>query len=134
MKAEAHVDVPCLSIVRPATAAVVAEIRSKVRDFAAANGANARALAAVALAVDEAVSNVVQHAYAGTGGMVRVEADVEEDEIELVVADDGRGFVPGPAPGLGLGLALMREGAIAFQVRDRPLGGVEVWIRFPLAA
>jgi len=37
-------------------------------------------------------------------------------------------------PGLGFGLAFMREGALAFEVRDRPTGGVEVWMRFPLAA
>ena len=74
------------------------------------------------------------HAYAGEPGEVRVDADVEDEELELVVTDDGRGFTPGPAPGLGLGLGLIRASAAAFEIRDRPLGGVEVWMRFPLGS
>jgi hypothetical protein len=28
----------------------------------------------------------------------------------------------------------MQTSAVAFEVRDHPLGGVEVWMRFPLGA
>jgi serine/threonine-protein kinase RsbW/stage II sporulation protein AB (anti-sigma F factor) len=86
------------------------------------------------LAVSEAAANAVVHAYRATEpGLVRVEADVEEGTIEIVVLDDGDGFTDAPVPGLGFGLAFMRERALAFEVRDRPAGGVEVWMRFPLA-
>jgi anti-sigma regulatory factor (Ser/Thr protein kinase) len=100
--------------------------------FAEANGAHGQALAAIELAVSEAVANVVVHAYPGGTGDVTVFADVENRELELVVTDDGEGFRTEPAPGLGLGLGLMRQSATAFEVRDRPLGGVEVWLRFAL--
>ena len=136
--------VPCVSLAQPATGAAVRAIRRSIRAFAEANGAYGARLAAIELAVSEAVANVVVHAYPDEPGEVRVAAvvengelelvvaDVEDGELELVVMDDGEGFRPGPAPGLGLGLGLMRQGATAFEVRDRPLGGVEVWLRFAL--
>ena len=125
--------VPCVSIVLPAQPASVPAARRRVREFAASHGAVGTTLAAIELAASEAVTNVVVHAYGGGTGTLRVEADIEEGELELVVVDDGRGFTGAPAPGLGLGLALVRRDALAFEVRDRPLGGVEVWARYALA-
>ena len=132
MSLDRDIAVPCVSLVQPATAAGVRAIRRSISVFAEANGARGDGLAAIELAVSEAVANVVVHAYPDEPGEVRVAADVENGELELVVVDDGEGFRPGPAPGLGLGLGLMRQGATAFEVRDRPLGGVEVWLRFAL--
>ena len=132
MNPERDIAVPCVSLVRPATAAGVRAIRRSISVFAEANGASGDGLAAIELAVSEAVANVVVHAYPEGPGEVRVAADVESGELEVVVVDDGAGFRPGPAPGLGLGLGLMRQGAAAFEVRDRSLGGVEVWLRFAL--
>lgn len=132
MSSEHGIAVPCVSLVQPATAAGVRAIRRSISVFAESNGASGDGLAAIELSVSEAVANVVVHAYPDGPGDVRVAADVENDELEVVVIDDGAGFRTGEAPGLGLGLALMREGATAFEVRDRPLGGVEVWLRFAL--
>ena len=126
--------VPFLSRVAPATPEAVGELRRAVRAFASEHCVSPRTLAAVELAVSEAVANVVVHAYgAGLAGDVRVEADIEDGELEVVVSDDGRGFTAEPAPGLGLGLGLIRQDAAAFELRDRPLGGLEVWLRFPVA-
>ena len=132
MMSRYDIAVPCVSLAQPATGAAVRAIRRSIRVFAEANGAYGARLAAIELAVSEAVANVVVHAYPDEPGEVRVAADVENGELEVVVVDDGAGFRPGPAPGLGLGLGLMRQGATAFEVRDRPLGGVEVWLRFAL--
>ena len=124
--------VPVLAIAVPGCEAGVREARRDVRAFAAEHGGEGIALAAIELAVSEAVANAVVHGCPGGRGEVRVEADVEDHELEVVVLDDGPGFTDAPRPGLGLGLALMREGTTAFQIRDRPEGGVEVWMRFPL--
>ena len=133
MTAEPMATVPYLSLVLPAEPGSVSEARRLVREFAATHGAAGEALAAIELAVSEAAANTVVHAYDEDGpGALRVEADVEEGEFELVVADDGRGFTRDAAPGLGFGLAFMRRDALAFEIRDRPLGGVEVWMRFSL--
>jgi anti-sigma regulatory factor (Ser/Thr protein kinase) len=127
------VSVPCMSLVVAATPEGVGQVRRAVREFAARHGARAEALAAIELAASEAAANAAVHAYDGEHGPVRVDADIEGGELELVVADEGRGFTGAPAPGLGLGLGLVRHGALALEVRDRPLGGVELWARFALA-
>jgi len=134
MTAEPHVAVPCVSVVLPARAESVGEARRLVREFARAHGARGARLAAIVLAVSEAAANVVVHAYDDPQGTMRVEADVEDGELELVVLDEGRGFSDEEGPGLGLGLGLVQRDTIAFEVRDRELGGVEVWARFALAA
>jgi signal transduction histidine kinase len=55
--------------------------------------------------VQEALSNVVKHARATS---VSVSAAVVDGELDIVVADDGRGFDPA-APSGGFGLVGMRE-------------------------
>ena len=134
MTGRPEVRVPCISLEVDATPQRVGEVRRRVRDFAARHGAAGETLAAIELAVSEAAANAAVHAYDdGESGPMRVEADIEEGELELVVADEGRGFSGAPAPGLGLGLGIVRQCAVAFEVRDRPLGGVEVWARFALS-
>jgi anti-sigma regulatory factor (Ser/Thr protein kinase) len=132
--AEQPVAVPSIAIELPAVAASVSAARHRARAFAAANGVGANTLAAIALAVSEAVGNAVRHAYPAAVGAVQVLVDLEGGELELVVTDDGQGFTTRPVRRLGAGLALMRELSDAFEVRDRPLGGVEVWMRFGLAS
>jgi serine/threonine-protein kinase RsbW len=64
------------------------------------------------VAVNEAVSNSVEHAYPpDVDGTVRIGADVEPDgTVVVVVADDGRWRVPPTAlSDRGRGLLLMRE-------------------------
>jgi len=134
MNPGARVAVPYLTIAGHVSAAEVAGIRRRVRAFAAQHGASPREVFAIGLAVGEAVVNSIVHGYDGGGGEVRVEVDLEDGDLEVVVADGGRGFTTGPSEGLGLGLAFVRAGSTAFEVRDRPLGGVEVWMRFPLAS
>ena len=132
MSRSGHAAVPYLAIEGFVTSADVGGIRKRVRAFGIDHGASAAALAAIVLAVSEAVANAVVHGYDSAGGELRVEVDVEENELEVVVADCGRGFTSAPTRGLGLGLGLMRESAAAFEIRDQPSGGVEVWMRFPL--
>jgi hypothetical protein len=61
---------------------------------------------AVALAVIEAVTNVVRHAYSAPGGTVMLRAEASPDELVVVVADEGigsRGDIARRNPGLGVG-------------------------------
>ena len=135
MTLEARLPVPYLSLRLVSTAASVAEARRRVGAFAVEHGAGDAARARIQLAVSEAAANAVVHAYPDAiPGPILIDADVEDGELELVVADEGRGFTDAPAPGLGLGLALVRAGALAFEVRDRPGGGVELWASFGLDA
>ena len=89
----------------------------------------------VALAVTEAVTNAVVHAYRdGASGQVRVVACALETGLLVVVRDYGCGMLPNPgSPGAGLGLAVI--GALAGEMNiERPDegGGTRIRIRFRL--
>jgi serine/threonine-protein kinase RsbW len=87
---------------------------------------------AVALAVTEAVTNVVRHAYSTPGGMVVLRAEASADELVVVVADEGigsRGHIARRNSGMGVGLALIRE--LSASVRIEPTTtGTTITMRF----
>lgn len=67
---------------------------------------------AVGLAVTEAATNVVRHAYPDAEGDITLSVEASAVELVVVVADQGigaRSFFLGSESGLGLGLALIRE-------------------------
>lgn len=87
----------------------------------------------VALAVSEAVTNVVMHAYRDPHhpGKVVIEAESGDDAVLLKVRDDGMGMRPGrESRGLGFGLALMERVTSHLDVRPGPAGGTEVQMLF----
>jgi signal transduction histidine kinase len=85
--------------------------------------------------ISEALTNVRKHADAT---MVRVHADVEDGELVIRVADNGRGFAHVEALASGLGLQGMQErarliGGILVIVSE-PSGGTTIEVRAPLPA
>lgn len=92
-------------------------------------------LSDIGLVVSEGVTNAVHHAYLGgngDAGEVRVRVAFYEDEVEIVIEDDGRGMVPRPdSPGLGLGLPLIATVSERFDTRTEPGQGttLSVWFR-----
>ena len=88
----------------------------------------------IALALSEAVSNVVNHAYVGMKpGPIRVRVELGPEEIEVIVEDDGSGMVPRPdSPGLGLGMPLIASLADRFDIRARRGGGTRLCMWFKL--
>ena len=128
--------VPALSIDVDAKPENVREVRRWVVGFAAEHGADSDELSRIALAVSEATTNAVAHAYAPAApGPIHVTADLEDGELEIVVADDGAGLrADSHSAGLGLGLPLVAECSDRFAVRERVPDGTEIWMRFTLAA
>lgn len=123
--------------VAPAVPASVAQLRRAVAGFARALGAAEDVVAAMQLAVSEATSNAVLHAYVDRPepGTLSVTATHEGDTICVVVCDDGAGMKPRPdSPGLGVGLPLMTQMTQKLEFRAGPGGGTEVAMRFALAA
>ena len=117
----------------PATAESVPRVRSELTRFAIQAGARGERLAALRLAVSEAVTNGVLHAYDGTPGTIRVSASCVGAELWLLVSDDGSGLRPrGPHSGLGLGLAMIAQLADEFQIMSRSHGGTELRMQFRL--
>jgi anti-sigma regulatory factor (Ser/Thr protein kinase) len=123
-----------LQLTLPAESDSVGKARHAVADFARANGADPDD---VGLAVSEAVSNAVIHAFRGRDpGRVDVRALVEGDRVVVSVSDDGVGVTPNPqSPGLGLGLALIGSLADGVELRrnGRP-SGTTLIMRFPREA
>jgi serine/threonine-protein kinase RsbW len=107
----------------------VSRARWALRQFADRVGADADA---VALAVSEAVSNAVLHAYRGAKGMIAICAELAADGRLLVtVVDRGVGMKPDPDHGgMGLGLPLIGLVADSVEVSSRGAAGVELQMHF----
>jgi stage II sporulation protein AB (anti-sigma F factor) len=124
-----------LSVIYEAKPESVAQARAAVSAFAAGAGATAEQIDAVRLAVSEAVTNAVLHAYGGGAGSVQVTADVATTELWILVADEGGGMQPqADRPGLGLGLGLISQVSDSMAIVPRSAGGIEVRILFKLAS
>jgi serine/threonine-protein kinase RsbW len=126
-----------LCLRRDAVRTVVGELRGAVVAFAETHGASTAQRDDIALAVSEAISNVVVHAYptAETSGPVTVDAWVQGATLVIEVGDEGRGMAPRTdSPGLGLGMPLMARLSEAIQVEDRcPPPGMVLRLQMRLA-
>lgn len=119
--------------VDPAIPASVPAIRRAIADFAYRSGAGADQVESVRLAVSEATTNVVVHAYRGALGRVYTSAWRTPGRLVILVGDDGCGLRSDSAsPGLGLGLALIERVSDGFELVERSTGGTEVRIDFEL--
>jgi serine/threonine-protein kinase RsbW len=119
----------------PATPGSVTEARSRLVDFAAAAGATPTQVDAVRLAVSEAMTNAVLHAYRGEPGSIYVNAAIVAGELWILISDDGCGLQPrADRPGLGLGLGLISQVSDDFAIVSRASGGTEVRMRFNVAS
>jgi anti-sigma regulatory factor (Ser/Thr protein kinase) len=121
----------------PARPLQVAAIRRAVSDVASRCGAGPATLIRLELAVSEAATNVVLHAYRtpGTDGAIHVTASIDGRFLNVCVRDSGVGMSPRvDSPGLGLGLSLMVHESDRCEIRSGTDGGTEVFMRFELGA
>jgi serine/threonine-protein kinase RsbW len=120
-----------LKLSLPAESENLARIRHALSDFAASLGLDESVIADLRLAVNEACSNVVRHAYDGEGAM-KVEARPDGDHLVVVVHDSGRGLARASEdPGTGLGLRVASAVSKSMEVRQRGTG-TEVRLAFSL--
>jgi serine/threonine-protein kinase RsbW len=85
----------------------------------------------IRLAVTEACTNVVRHAYIGTEGPLDVSIAPHADGLTVVVSDHGRGLQPNPASdGPGLGLPLIAALAHALDIEHAPDAGSRLSMSF----
>ena len=127
-----------LDVRYPALPSQIPAIRHDVGSVARDLGADDDVLLQINLAVSEAATNAVLHAYrdrpAGACGDVRVVVrHGYGDSLVVHVHDSGMGLVPRPdSPGLGLGLCLMAHESARFEIRKPAEGGTEVVLHFQL--
>src|SRR5512144_2586551 len=95
-------DIPDLSLTLPARAENVAVVRHAIGGLGEALDVDDQTLSDVKLAVTEACTNTVVHAYPEGEGPMGLRARVEDRRLTVVVSDEGRGILPrADSPGLG---------------------------------
>jgi len=84
------------------------------------------------LALTEACTNSVRHAYAGGDGTVEITYELYADRLVVEVADEGEGFEPPPGGSPldddelsegGLGIAIIKALADELEITERAAGG-----------
>jgi serine/threonine-protein kinase RsbW len=111
---ETHV-ASTVSLVIPAKAEYLVFCRLVLVGLAQTRNIDPETLADMKLAVTEACSNSIKHAYGAGGGEVSLRFTLEDDHIAIQVEDQGRGFEPPEAfrtyspdaPEAGMGLAII---------------------------
>ena len=122
---------PDVELTLPARAENVAVVRHAIGGLGEALDLHPQTLSDVKLAVTEACTNVVRHAYEGREGPLLVEACPEPSRLTIVVSDEGTGMRPHPeAGGPGLGLPLITALADDVEIDHAPEHGSRVRMRF----
>ena len=125
---------PDVRLSMPARPEGVAVVRQALAGMADALAFDAAVVADMKMAVTEACTNVVVHAYDGDEGTLEVEMLSDDHALTIVVRDWGTGIQPRPqrrdAPALGLGLPLIAALSDSFELRGSTNKGAEVRMTF----
>jgi serine/threonine-protein kinase RsbW len=126
---------PDIELALPARAANIAVVRHAFGALGEAFAVDEEILSNIRLAVTEACTNVVVHAYPDDNeGLLEVAATLREDKLEVVVRDEGSGIGPrADSPGLGLGLPLIVSLTESVQLGRDVDQRTEVRMTFPLS-
>ena len=123
-----------LHLLLPAAPENVVVARQAITGLCEGLGFPSRATDDVRLAVTEACTNVVVHAYAPdtATAQLEIEASAVDHELHVTVRDQGRGMgVFTGVAGLGLGLPLIAALTRAVEMRAGPEGiGTEIAMTF----
>ena len=117
----------------PARAENVSLVRHTLGGIAGPLGMDEEAVAGMRLAVTEACTNVVRHAYHGGVGPLEVVMRPHPDDLEIIVSDFGAGVGPSPdVNGPGLGLPLIAALSDRLDVQHAPNAGTRLAMAFSL--
>jgi serine/threonine-protein kinase RsbW len=120
----------CLRIMLPARAENIAVVRDAVEVAAKECGLPRAQVEDMRLAVTEACTNVVRHAYAGEGD-VEVMLELTDRATRVVVEDQGCGIGASRAhAGPGLGLRLIAALATELEIQPGPTSGSRLSMSF----
>jgi len=109
------------TLIFPAQFGQLEIVRQFTRQAAADAGLDERSICAVEMAVDEACSNIIEHAYEGISGEIECTCEYDKESFIVILRDHGRAFdmLKVPEPDFdasleerqvgGLGVYLMRH-------------------------
>ena len=126
---------PDVRLSMPARPEGVAVVRQALAGMADALAFDANVVADMKMAVSEACTNVVVHAYDDEAGMLEVDMNADDAGLTIRVRDHGSGIKPRPersrdVPALGLGLPLIAALSDAFELHGSTGQGTEVRMTF----
>jgi serine/threonine-protein kinase RsbW len=126
---------PDVRLTMPARAEGVAVVRQALAGMADALDFDAAVLADMKMAVSEACTNVVVHAYDDTDGVLEVDMSASDQGLTIRVRDHGSGIHPQVSrsrevPALGLGLPLIAALTDSFELHGSAGQGTEVRMTF----
>jgi len=110
-----------LDLVVPALPWSLRDIRVAVRRWLSAVGAAPRSIADLLVAVGEACTNAVEHAYGPSGGTVKVHMELQLPDVIATVADTGR-WRPPRGEDRGRGTLFMRNCSDDLRIDHGPTG------------
>jgi serine/threonine-protein kinase RsbW len=130
--------VPDVRLTMPARPEGVAVVRQALTGMADALAFDATVLADMKMAVSEACTNVVVHAYEDSDGLLEVDMQADDRGLTIRVRDYGSGIQPHAqrsreVPALGLGLPLIAALTDAFELHGSSGQGTEVRMTFHYA-
>jgi serine/threonine-protein kinase RsbW len=130
--------VPDVRLTMPARPEGVAVVRQALAGMADALAFDATILADMKMAVSEACTNVVVHAYEDSDGVLEVDMQADDRGLTIRVRDHGSGIQPHAqrsrdVPALGLGLPLIAARTDAFELHGSSGQGTEVRMTFQYA-
>jgi anti-sigma regulatory factor (Ser/Thr protein kinase) len=110
-----------LDLIKPALPRSLQDIRIAVRRWLSAVGAAPRTVADLLIAVGEACTNAVEHAYGPDGGTVTVHLELQLPDVLATVRDTGRWHPPRGAD-LGRGTRFMQNHSDDLRIDHGPTG------------
>lgn len=122
---------PTVRLTIPARAEYITLCRLALTGIARVRDLSDEVLADLKLALTEAASNSVRHAYVGAdhAGLVEISYELLPDRLVIEVTDEGEGFDPAEADGPpeelsegGLGIAIIRAIADEVEIGKQPDG------------
>ena len=81
-----------------ASSEVLSPFRKELRQILSEAGWEKKTTAEILLAVDEALTNIIRHAYQGGAGKMTASVVTADDRVEIVLEDQGRKFDPTQVP------------------------------------
>ncbi len=106
----------------------LAKVRRFVSQFLVERGLCQRHVDEIKLAVDEAVTNIIEHAYRGQDqGQIKLSSECQEGEWIITIQDTGRPFDPRavPKPNLNIKVDDIKTGGLGLYFMHQLMDNVE---------
>jgi len=101
-----------------ATIENIPHVTDNIEDFLRYKGFRDETVFDVRLAVDEAVTNVIEHGYQGKEGTIHIRCEVYNEEVVLTIEDSAKPF----------NLSSVKEPQFSDNVEKRQIGGLGIYL------